>query len=296
MNEVTVVGAGLAGCEAAWQLAQQGISVRLIEMKPERFSPAHRREGFAELVCSNSLKAEHLTNASGLLKAEMEKFGSLILAAAKRARVPAGTALAVDRDVFSREVTAALSAHPRVRIERRAASRIPEEPVIVATGPLTDPALMDDLAALPDLTALHFFDAAAPIVTAESLDMSRLFRQSRNDGGAGEYLNRPLDRAEYDAFYEALLSAELARSTTLKRIWCLRAAWRWRFWPPGAATRWPSGRCGRWGSSIRAPERRLAPWRSSGRKTRRARFTTWSAFKPGSSGGTEAGVFDAPGP
>ncbi len=210
MNEVTVVGAGLAGCEAAWQLAQQGISVRLIEMKPERFSPAHRREGFAELVCSNSLKAEHLTNASGLLKAEMEKFGSLILAAAKRARVPAGTALAVDRDVFSREVTAALSAHPRVRIERRAASRIPEEPVIVATGPLTDPALMDDLAALPGLTALHFFDAAAPIVTAESLDMSRLFRQSRNDGGAGDYLNSPLDRAQYDAFYEALLSAELA--------------------------------------------------------------------------------------
>jgi len=209
MNEVTVVGAGLAGCEAAWQLARQGIPVRLIEMKPKAYSPAHRSQGFAELVCSNSLKAEHLTNASGLLKAEMEKIGSLILASAKKARVPAGTALAVDRDLFSREVTAALEAHPLVRVERRVVSEIPEEPAIIATGPLTDPALLDALKALPGLTALHFFDAAAPIVTAESLDMSVLFRQSRN-GAGGDYLNSPMDRAQYDAFYEALTTAELA--------------------------------------------------------------------------------------
>ncbi len=211
MNEVTVVGAGLAGCEAAWQLARQGIPVHLIEMKPERFSPAHKSAGFSELVCSNSLKAEHLTNASGLLKAEMEKFGSLILSAAKQARVPAGTALAVDRDVFSREITGSLEAHPLIRVERRVVSLLPEEPAVVATGPLTDPALMEALTALPGLSALHFFDAAAPIVTAESLDMERLFRQSRNDGeAAGDYLNSPLNRAQYDAFYEALTGAELA--------------------------------------------------------------------------------------
>ena len=209
MIEVTVVGAGLAGCEAAWQLAGQGIPVRLIEMKPEAYSPAHKREGFAELVCSNSLKAEHLTNASGLLKAEMEKIGSLILSSAKKARVPAGTALAVDRDLFSREVTAALEAHPLIRVERRVVSDIPEEPAIVATGPLTSPALLEALTALPGLSALHFFDAAAPIVTAESLDMGVLFRQSRNDTG-GDYLNSPMDRAQYDAFYEALTTAELA--------------------------------------------------------------------------------------
>ncbi len=209
MIEVTVVGAGLAGCEAAWQLAGQGISVRLIEMKPEAYSPAHKREGFAELVCSNSLKAEHLTNASGLLKAEMEKIGSLILSSAKKARVPAGTALAVDRDLFSQEVTRALEAHLLIRVERRVVSDIPEEPAIVATGPLTDSALLDALKALPGLSALHFFDAAAPIVTAESLDMGVLFRQSRNDTG-GDYLNSPMDRAQYDAFHDALTTAELA--------------------------------------------------------------------------------------
>lgn len=216
MSEVTVVGAGLAGCEAAWQLARQKIRVRLIEMKPERFSPAHSREGFAELVCSNSLKAMHLSNASGLLKAEMEKFGSVILEAAKRARVPAGTALAVDRDAFSQAVTQAVEGHPMIRVERRVASALPEEPAIIATGPLTDSALLDALTALPGLTALHFFDAAAPIVTAESLDMDRLFRQSRNDSG-GDYLNSPLDRARYDAFYEALTNAEVAPLNDFER-------------------------------------------------------------------------------
>ena len=209
MNEVTVVGAGLAGCEAAWQLAKQGIPVRLIEMKPERFSPAHKKADFAELVCSNSLKAEHLTNASGLLKAEMEKFGSMILDAARASRVPAGTALAVDRDRFSRLVTEAIESQPLIRVERGTAERLPNEPVVVATGPLTDSGLLDALKALPGLTALHFFDAAAPIVTAESLDMEVLFRQSRN-GAGDDYLNSPMDRAQYDAFHEALITAELA--------------------------------------------------------------------------------------
>jgi methylenetetrahydrofolate--tRNA-(uracil-5-)-methyltransferase len=209
MNEVTVVGAGLAGSEAAWQLARQGIRVKLIEMKPERFSPAHSKPDFAELVCSNSLKAEHLTNASGLLKAEMEKLGSLVLESARAARVPAGTALAVDRDLFSREITRAIEDNPLIRVERRVVKELPEEPAIIATGPLTDPELLDALTELSGLTALHFFDAAAPIVTAESLDMGVLFRQSRN--GAGEdYLNSPMTRAQYDAFYEALTTAELA--------------------------------------------------------------------------------------
>lgn len=209
MNEATVVGAGLAGCEAAWQLAEQGISVRLIEMKPERFSPAHHKTDFAELVCSNSLKAEHLSNASGLLKAEMERFGSLILRVAKASRVPAGTALAVDRDSFSRGITEAVESHPLIRVERRVVSSLPDEPAIVATGPLTDPTLLDALGAIPGMSALHFFDAAAPIVTAESLDMEKLFRQSRN-GAGGDYLNSPMTREEYDAFFNALTGAELA--------------------------------------------------------------------------------------
>ena len=209
MNEVTVVGAGLAGSEAAWQLAKQGIPVRLIEMKPEKYSPAHKMADFAELVCSNSLKAEHLTNASGLLKAEMDRFGSLILDAARAARVPAGTALAVDRDRFSRLVTEAVESQPLIRVERGTAERLPDEPAVIATGPLTDPGLLDALTALPGLTALHFFDAAAPIVTAESLDMEVLFRQSRN-GAGDDYLNSPLDRVQYDAFHEALVTAELA--------------------------------------------------------------------------------------
>jgi methylenetetrahydrofolate--tRNA-(uracil-5-)-methyltransferase len=210
MSEVIVVGAGLAGCEAAWQLVKQGIPVRLFEMKPEKFSPAHKSGDFAELVCSNSLKAEHLSNASGLLKAEMERFGSLVLTAAREARVPAGTALAVDRDAFSRRITEAIEHHPLIRVERRTVSAIPDEPAILATGPLTDPDLLDALTQLPGLSALHFFDAAAPIVTAESLDMEKLFRQSRNDGAAGDYLNSPLDQAQYGAFYEALTGAELA--------------------------------------------------------------------------------------
>lgn len=209
MNEAKVVGAGLAGCEAAWQLARQGVPVQLIEMKPEKFSPAHKMPGFAELVCSNSLKAEHLTNASGLLKAEMEKVGSLILSCARASRVPAGTALAVDRDRFSQKITEAVETHPLIRVERRVVSELPDEPAIIATGPLTDPKLLDALEKLPGLTALHFFDAAAPIVTADSLDMGILFRQSRN-GAGDDYLNSPMTREQYDAFYEALTNAELS--------------------------------------------------------------------------------------
>ena len=210
MNDfVTIVGAGLAGCEAAWQLVRRGIPVRLVDMKPAKRSPAHKTDMFAELVCSNSLKAEQLSNASGLLKAEMRRLDSLILSAADTCRVPAGGALAVDRDLFSRYITEKLTEHPLVSYETALADSLPEAPAIIATGPLTDPALTQALSALPGFSALHFFDAAAPIVTAESLDMNKVFRASRYDMGS-DYLNCPMDQQEYDAFYDALVSAELA--------------------------------------------------------------------------------------
>ena len=208
-KQVTVIGAGLAGCEAAWQLASRGIPVALYEMKPACHSPAHHMNGFAELVCSNSLKAEHLTNASGLLKAEMKLLNSLILSAAEKTRVPAGGALAVDRDRFSEAVTEAVSSHPLITIHRERVDAIPDDPAIIATGPLTDAALADAIASFPGFHALHFFDAAAPIVTAESLDMAKVFRASRYEKGA-DYLNCPMTQAEYDAFYDALMGAELA--------------------------------------------------------------------------------------
>ena len=206
---VTIVGAGLAGCEAAWQLAKRGFPVRLVEMKPKKFSPAHRRDGFAELVCSNSLKAEQLTNASGLLKAEMRQMDSLILSAAEACRVPAGGALAVDRDLFSEKITQTLREHPLVSCESALVTGIPDDPCIVATGPLTDPALTEAIERLPGAKSLHFFDAAAPIVTADSLDMDKVFRASRYDRGS-DYLNCPMTEDEYNAFYDALMGAELA--------------------------------------------------------------------------------------
>ena len=208
-DRVTIVGAGLAGCEAAWQLVRRGVPVRLIDMKPVKFTPAHKSEGFAELVCSNSLKAEHLTNASGLLKAEMRALNGLILSAAEKCRVPAGGALAVDRHRFSDEITRTLKEHPLVEFESAVIDRIPDGPCIIATGPLTDPALTDAISQLPGAKALHFFDAAAPIVTAESLDMDKVFRASRYDKGS-DYLNCPMNEDEYNAFYDALMGAELA--------------------------------------------------------------------------------------
>lgn len=211
MNSVvTVVGGGLAGCEAAWQLARRGVAVRIVEMKPVKFSPAHKSEGLAELVCSNSLKAEHLTNASGLLKAEMEKLDSLVLRCARAARVPAGGALAVDRARFSQAIGDALAALGNVEIVREVALDIPEAPAIIATGPLTDGALADAIARRFGCAQLHFFDAAAPIVNAQSLNMDRIFRASRYGRGEDDYLNCPMTREEYDAFYDALVGAQLA--------------------------------------------------------------------------------------
>lgn len=210
-NQVTVIGAGMAGCEAAWQLVKRGIPVKLIEMKPVRHSAAHTGDGFAELVCSNSLKAENLTTGSGLLKAEMKMLGSLLLECAEKARVPAGGALAVDRDIFSAEATKALKEHPLVEVEIKAVEEIPEGPAIIATGPLTDAPLAEAIRREEGAESLYFFDAAAPIVTAESLDEEKIFRASRYGKGDGDdYINCPMDEETYKAFYEALTTAERA--------------------------------------------------------------------------------------
>lgn len=209
-QSVTVLGAGLAGCEAAWQLARRGIPVILYEMKPVRFSPAHHREDFAELICSNSLKAARLDSAAGLLKEEMRRFGSLLVSCAQKSRVPAGGALAVDREEFSRLATQAIENEPLIQVRREEVTELPQGPVIVATGPLTSQALSEKIQALCG-GSLSFFDAAAPIVTRESLQMDRCFAASRYDKGEGDdYLNCPMNKEEYDRFVEELVGAERA--------------------------------------------------------------------------------------
>ena len=209
MNKATVIGAGLAGCEAAWHLASRGIPVTLIEMKPDRYTPAHHSAGFAELVCSNSLRSDQLTNAVGLLKEEMRQLSSLIMKAADATRVPAGGALAVDREAFSRYVTEAVENHPLITVERREVTQLPAENAVIATGPLTSDALAEEIAKLPGLETLNFYDAAAPIVSGESLNMDKVFRAGRY-GRGDDYLNCPMNREEYEAFYQALLTAEKA--------------------------------------------------------------------------------------
>lgn len=206
-----VLGAGLAGCEAAWQLAQSGVSVTLCEMKPQRFSPAHKSPGFAELVCSNSLKADRIESAAGLLKAEMRLLGSLILEAADCCRVPAGGALAVDRDRFSAYITEKIRSHPLITVEEGEVSHIAEaEPVIVATGPLTSEALVEDIIEKTGAQRLSFYDAAAPIVEFSSIDMSKAFFAARYSRGDDDYINCPMNKEEYESFLQELVSAERA--------------------------------------------------------------------------------------
>lgn len=205
---VKVIGAGLAGSEAAWQLLKRGFSVELIEMKPVRRSPAHKLDSFCELVCSNSLRSDSMENAVGLLKEELRRMDSLVMRCADETRVPAGGALAVDREGFSKLVTERLMAHPNLTVTHEEVVRVPETPCIVATGPLTDGALMESIEELTG-TALHFHDAAAPIVTAESLDMSRVFASSRYERGS-DYLNCPMNAEEYYAFVRELVNAKTA--------------------------------------------------------------------------------------
>ena len=209
--QITVIGAGLAGCEAALWLAGRGVAVDLYEQKPARFSPAHKSAGFAELVCSNSLKAERPDSASGLLKLEMRTLDSRLLDAAECARVAAGGALAVDRDKFSAAVTALVEAEPNITVHRQEVTAIDESrSVLVASGPLTDGALGEAVAALTGSHRLSFYDAVAPIVAADSLDMDKVFAASRYGRGEADYLNCPFNKEEYEAFYAALIAAERA--------------------------------------------------------------------------------------
>lgn len=208
----SVIGAGLAGSEAAWQLAQRGVEVTLYEMKPQRFSPAHKAAGFAELVCSNSLRSDRLENAVGLLKEEMRRVGSLVMEAADLARVPAGGSLAVDRERFSSHITRALETHKNVRVLRREVLSLPEEPLVVASGPLTDGPLLEAIQRETGREQLSFYDAAAPIVYKDSIDMDKAFRASRYGRGeeGGDYINCPMDRQQYESFYQALIEAKTA--------------------------------------------------------------------------------------
>lgn len=209
---VTVIGAGLAGCEAAWQLAERGIKVTLCEMKPEKMSPAHHSTGFAELVCSNSLRSDQLENAVGLLKEELRRCGSLILRCADQTRVEAGGALAVDREGFSKAVTEAIRCHPNITVVEGEVTAIPEGEVVIASGPLTSDALSAKIAELfPDSRYLNFFDAAAPIVTYESIDMEHAWFASRYDKGTADYINCAMSKEEYLAFWKELCAAEEAK-------------------------------------------------------------------------------------
>ena len=210
-EKITILGAGLAGCEAALWLESQGVEVELYEQKPVHFSPAHKKAGFAELICSNSLKAERLDSASGLLKAEMRLMGSSLLQAAETARVAAGGALAVDRDLFSDQVTRMVESRSGIHVHRQEVTRVPEEGLtLVATGPLTEGELAQSISDLTGGDHLSFFDAVAPIVTAESLDREKVFAASRYGRGEADYLNCPFDKEEYETFYQALVGAQRA--------------------------------------------------------------------------------------
>lgn len=210
MKQAYVIGAGLAGSEAAWQLAERDIKVTLYEMKPVRHSAAHHEDTFAELVCSNSLRSNALTNAVGVLKEEMRTIGSLIMAKADENQVPAGSALAVDRERFSQAVTDAINSHPNITVVHEEVDHIPNEPCVIATGPLSSQAMVDAIGSLIDQKYCYFYDAAAPIVTADSIDYSKAYFKSRYDKGSADYLNCPMTLDEFNAFYEAVITAKTA--------------------------------------------------------------------------------------
>lgn len=210
MTTVKVIGAGLAGSEAAWQLARRGLQVELYEMKPHKMSPAHHSPYFSELVCSNSLRGDRLENAVGLLKEELRRCGSLILSCAEKTRVEAGGCLAVDREGFAKAVTEKLRSHPNITVREEEVTQVPQGPVIIATGPLTSDAFSEAIGQYFGTGYLHFFDAAAPLVTAESVDMDLTWWQSRYDRGTPDYVNCAMDKEQYEAFVKALTEAEEA--------------------------------------------------------------------------------------
>ena len=210
MNRVMVIGAGLAGCEATWQLVSRNIPVTLVEMRPVKSSPAHKTEYFSELVCSNSLRSNELTTAIGLLKEEMRQFDSLILKVAEKHQLPAGSALAVDRHEFAKEITEILSNHPLVEIVHEEISEIPSGPCIIATGPLTSDALSESIQKLLKEDDFHFYDAAAPIIEKDSIDFSKAYFKSRYDKGEDSYINCPMTKEQFDIFYQEVLNAKCA--------------------------------------------------------------------------------------
>ncbi len=211
MDKITVIGAGLAGCEAAYRIAQAGVKVELFEMKPQKRTPAHRSDSFAELVCSNSLKAARVDSAAGLLKEEMRRFGSVCMQAAELCSVPAGGALAVDRDIFSSIIDEKIRNHPNITVKTECVTRLPEGITVVATGPLTDGAFYEHLQQICGTEALSFYDAAAPVVSADSIDMSVAFRASRYGKGTDDYINCPMNKEEYERFHAELIRAESAK-------------------------------------------------------------------------------------
>lgn len=211
-KKIKVIGAGLAGCEAAWQLANRGVSVELYEMKPQKYSPAHKSPDFAELVCSNSFRADGIYNAVGLLKEEMRKLGSLIMECADAVKVPAGGALAVDREAFAKMVTQKIKSHPNITVIEKEVTEIDtDEYTVIAAGPLASDAIAETILRLTGNTALHFFDAAAPIVSFGSIDMSKAFKAARYGKGGDDYINCPMNKEEYLAFREELVNAEAAQ-------------------------------------------------------------------------------------
>ena len=211
-KKVIVIGAGLAGSEAAWQLAKRGVNVDLYEMRPKKMTPAHKTQNFAELVCSNSLRANNITNAVGLLKEEMRRLDSLIIKCADATQVPAGGALAVDRDKFSEMITETIKNHPNINVIEEELTQIPKGdiPVVVATGPLTSDALSQDIRTYTKQEGLYFYDAAAPIIEKDSIDMNKVYLKSRYDKGEAAYLNCPMTKDEFFNFYNALITAEAA--------------------------------------------------------------------------------------
>ncbi len=248
-------------------LACRGIPVTLYEMRPQATTPAHRTDGLAEVVCSNSFGADSTTSPAGILKEELRGLGSLILKCADAARVPAGKALAVDRDIFSRLVTETLEKHPLVTVVREECVSVPEGPVILATGPLTSPAMAGEIRRMAGEDYLSFFDAVAPVVEADSIDMTKAFRLGRW-GQEDDYINCPFTREEYEAFISALTGAERTLPPISRtRPPGSRGAFPWRLWPPGERTPSGSAPCGPW--AFPSPERGKKPgqWPSSGRTT-----------------------------
>ncbi|MHB8174528.1 MAG: methylenetetrahydrofolate--tRNA-(uracil(54)-C(5))-methyltransferase (FADH(2)-oxidizing) TrmFO [Nitrospirota bacterium] len=217
---LTVIGGGLAGSEAAWAAARRGIKVRLFEMRPGVMTPAHKTGHLAELVCSNSLRSADMHNAVGLLKEEMRRLGSLVMEAADKTAVPAGSALAVDREAFGAYITAAIEGHPGIEVIREEIREIPEPVSVIATGPLTSDGMADAIGALTGAEHLHFYDAIAPIIDADSVDMSVAFRASRYGKGGDDYVNCPMTKEEYDAFYDALMGAEKAPVRDFENMRC----------------------------------------------------------------------------